>query len=48
MKIIVDKMPKHELQCLFCKRGYNSYEYICEFSKEVCNLDMCDYFEARY
>lgn len=45
MKIIVDEMPKYELQCLFCKRGYHPYEYICEFSKDVCNLDMCDYLK---
>lgn len=45
MKIIVDEMPKYECQCLFCKREYNHDEYICEFSKNICNLDMCDYLK---
>lgn len=43
MKIIVDEMPKHEWQCLFGK--YDDGEYFCEFSKDVCNIDMCDWLK---
>lgn len=45
MKIIVDEMPKHEWQCLFCKREYDYGGYFCKLSKDVYNVDMCDYLK---
>ena len=46
MKIIVDKMPKYESQCLFCEREYDYCGYFCKFSKDVCNIDTCDWLKA--
>lgn len=45
MKIIVDEAPKHEWQCLFCEREYNYGGYFCKFSKDVCNIDMCNWLK---
>ena len=45
MKIIVDEMPKHERQCLFCEEEYDYGGYFCKFSKDICSLDMCNYLK---
>lgn len=46
MKIVVDEMPKYEWQCLFGKRDDDYGGYFCEFSRDVCNVDMCDYLKS--
>ena len=51
MKILVDEMPKLNIDCPYCKDNSNYYyeEYKCTWNNvnHYCDIDNCPYFTDK-